>query len=167
MHHEPAVPAWLFVSLNPWMAPEDFSSCVFAQTTLLKQGLQERALPAVPVAWEPPAIQGPFQSFGRNSNLSSAFLFLWQTGLKEGDGSGAISALSFQLSAATPGEGLGSCWCHFHTFLYLLFTPGKLLEFSLNIKRGQAAPPAQALRVGLWNKQLSPHPRILYMACCF
>lgn len=42
--------------------PEDFTSCVFAQTTLLKQEFQGSALPVVEVACEPPAIQRPFQS---------------------------------------------------------------------------------------------------------
>lgn len=69
----------------PHQQAEDFKSCVFVQTTLLNQGFQESALPPVEVACESPAIQkNPFRvySFSRNSNPSSAFLFLWQTGLK-------------------------------------------------------------------------------------
>lgn len=59
------------------------------------------------------------------------------------DGRGTISALSFQLRAATPGEGLGSYWLPLSNLplspVYSRETAGIL---SLDIKRGQAALPA-------------------------
>lgn len=62
------------------------------------------------------------------------------------DGRGTISALSFQLSAAAPGVGLGSYWlplsCLPLSPVYSRETAGIL---SLHIKWGQAALPAQIL----------------------
>lgn len=66
------------------------------------------------------------------------------------DGSGTISVLSFQLSAATPGEGLGSCWLPLpHLPLSPVYSRKTAGILSLNIKQGQAAPPAQVLHFEL------------------
>lgn len=155
MHHEPAVPLCIpgFLFLKTLgchhRQPEDFKSSVFAQTTLLNQGLQESALPPVQVACESPAIQeDPFRvySFSRNSNPSSAFLFLWQTGLKisgwEGNDFCTFLSVNCSHSWSRSGLLLVPLSCLPLSPVCSRETAGIL---SLSIKWGQAALPAQFL----------------------